>query len=351
MVGELVPVRVDPVTADRHFWHRFHELRRARDSELHPGDPTDPDEIVEAHMKRADPYDIAEYFEMSRDDRMISWFETQTTTPANPEYATNRHLIWTEAYVRKDARRRGIARSWLTVLDDVMAGHGCTVAGMSTTQESGHGFLRWLGAAPKLTDIESRLMLADVDWPMLERWVQEGAARSPETKLEIYDGPLPDEILPEFAVRRSELLNMIPFEDLDIGDIVVTPERVRDVYDRAAQTGRVLHEVLTLDPDGRISGMTDMEAHVHKPTMLAQQFTGVRPDARGRGLGKWIKAAMLLHMRELYPRVEWITTENAHSNDPMLKINRALGFKEFREAVEYQVTREQIHAKVLSPAT
>jgi mycothiol synthase len=80
--------------------------------------------------------------------------------------------------------------------------------------------------------------------------------------------------------------------------------------------------------------------------MLEQQFTGVRPDARGRGLGKWIKAAMLLHMRELYPRAEWVVTENAHSNGPMLKINRTMGFKAYREAIEYQVTRDQLQARL-----
>jgi len=348
MVGELVPVRVDPVTADRDFWKRYHELRRERHSELYPDDPIDPDEVEEAGMKKPNPFDRQEYFEMSRDGVMVSWLWAETPTPANPEYATNKHLIWAGAYVRKNERRKGVATSWLPVLDHLMAEHGSTVAGMSTTQESGHGFLRWLGAGPKLTDIESRLKLAEVDWAMMQTWVDEGARRSPQTKLEIYDGRLPDAVLEEFAARRSELLNTIPFEDLDIGNIVVTPEKIRDYYERADLTGEIPHEVLTREPDGTISAMTDISAHVHKPTMLEQQFTGVRPDARGRGLGKWIKAAMLLHMRELYPRAEWIVTENAHSNGPMLKINRAMGFKAYREGVEYQVTRDQIRAKLTS---
>src|SRR5881628_1879898 len=67
MVGELVPIRVDPVTADRDFWKRYHELRRARHSELYPDDPIDPDEVEEAGMKKPNPFDRQEYFEMSRD--------------------------------------------------------------------------------------------------------------------------------------------------------------------------------------------------------------------------------------------------------------------------------------------
>ena len=55
---------------------------------------------------------------------------------------------------------------------------------------------------------------------------------------------------------------------------------------------------------------------------------------------------MVLHIRELYPEVRVIVTENAHSNGPMLKINRTMGFQPYRTAVEYQMTREQLGARL-----
>ena len=116
--------------------------------------------------------------------------------------------------------------------------HGCSVLGGSTEEESGHGFLRWLGAEQKLTEIESRLKLSDVDWPMLERWAAEGALRSPETRLEIYDGELPDAMLDDFAPQLTSLLNTMPFEGLDVGTIIVTPERIKDWYDRRPSLAR-----------------------------------------------------------------------------------------------------------------
>ena len=191
---------------------------------------------------------------------------------------------------------------------------------MSTEDEPGHGFLRWLGAEQKLTEIESRLKLSEVDWTMLERWTAEGARRSPQTKLEIYDGELPDAMLAEFAPQLTSLLNTMPFESLDIGQIIVTPERIKDWNERQALVGEVQHTVITREADGVISGMTDVTWAPYRRTLIYQQFTGVRPDARGRGLGKWLKAAMVLHIRELYPDARWIVTENAHSNGPMLKI-------------------------------
>jgi mycothiol synthase len=346
MVAALVPAPVDPQTAGRDFWERYHEFRRIRHAELRPDDPLEPDEVVEAQMKKPNPFDFNFYYEIAQAGAMLSWFDGETVTPANPEYETNKHLFWANAYVRPDHRRQGLGARWLRVIAEIMDRHGCTLVGMHSDQDSGHGFMKWLGAEPKLTEIESRLKLSEVDWAMLESWVEEGRRRSPQTKLEIYDGDLPEAMWPEFAVQRSTLLNTIPFEGLDVGKIVMTPERMKEWYAHAALAKEVVHNVMTREPDGVISGMTDVTWAPHRRTLIHQQFTGVLPSARGRGIGKWIKAAMLLHVRDLYPDAEWVVTDNAHSNAPMLKINRTMGFKPYRTGVEYQMTREQIGARI-----
>jgi mycothiol synthase len=346
MISELTPVRVDPRSAGASLWKRFHELRRLRHEEMWPEDPFRPDEVIETLMKRGDPYEVHEYFEISREGVMVSSFHGETVTPANPEYATNKHLYWADAYVRPDQRRQGVGSLWLGVLAKQMDEHGCTVVGFNAEHEEGHAFLTWLGAKPKLTEIESRLQLAGVDWAMVERWVHAGQQRSPETRLDIHDGPLPEEMWADFAAQRTALLNTMPFEDLELGDIIVTPDRIREWNEQFALMGMVFHTALTREPDGTISGMTDVEWAPYSSTHVQQQFTGVLPSARGRGIGKWLKAAMLLHIRKLYPDAQWVVTGNAHSNAPMLKINRDLGFKPYRTAVEYQMTRAELGAKL-----
>ena len=102
------------------------------------------------------------------------------------------------------------------------------------------------------------------------------------------------------------------------------------------------HTVLTREPDGSISGITDVSFTPHLPTLIEQMFTGVRPEARGRGLGKWIKAAMLEKIRAEHAQAEWMITGNAESNGPMLSINHRLGFKEYRAAAVYQLSRDRL---------
>ena len=348
MVGELMPVPVDARNADRDFWRRYHVLRRLEASEIRPDDPLMPDESVEANMKKQNPYEFEHPHEIALDGEMLSWFWGGTPTPASPEYESSKHIFWANAYVRPDHRRQGIGSMWLELLANLMDEHGCTIVEFHTEGELGQAFLLWVGAEPKMTEIESRLDLSQVDWTMVERWVAEGQQRSPQTRLHIYDGPIPEEVRPELAPQLSAILNTIPFEDLDHGEIVVTPETMQEWYDRNALSEETQHTVLTREPDGVISGITDITWAPYRRSLIYQQFTGVRPDARGRGLGKWIKAAMLLRVRKLYPDAAWIATGNAHSNGPMLKINRTLGFKAYKTAVEYQLSREGLETRIRS---
>ena len=69
MIRQLVPTQVDPKTAGRDFWSRYHELRRRRHEELRPDDPLDPDDVVEKYMKTSNPFDLQHYYEISRGSR------------------------------------------------------------------------------------------------------------------------------------------------------------------------------------------------------------------------------------------------------------------------------------------
>ena len=297
-------------------------------------------------MKRVDPFQFHERFEVNTDRATLGWLLGTAPTPESPEYDTNKHLYDADIYVLPEHRRHRIGAAFLPVVVEMMKRHGATTVGFWAEEDSGHEFLKWVGAAPKFSSIESRLKISELDWPMMERWAAEGQARSPQTRLEIYDGPIPEAMWTEYAPQLSSILNTIPFEDLDHGDIVITPDSMREFYARNALTGTRQQTVLTREPDGVISGITDTGWAPFQGTIVYQWFTGVRPDARGRGLGKWIKAAMVLHLREVYPDMEWISTDNAGSNVPMLKINRTMGFKAYRQGTAYQMTRDDLEKRL-----
>src|SRR4029077_11250444 len=280
------------------------------------------------------------------DGRLVGWLSGSTSKPGTPGHDSNKHLFWADLYVRPDARRRGIGTSFMPLLLELMDAHGCTVLGIGTEESSGHAFLEWLGAEAKFSGAENRLKLAGVDWKMVDRWVSDGPRRSPRTKLETYDGPLPEAMWEDYAPQLSSILNTAPWEGLDHGEIVITPAHMSDYYARLKIGDERLHTILTREPEGLISAITDTSWAPHRPTIIEQRFTGVRPDARGRGLGKWIKAAMLVHLRVLHPQAEWLRPENAGSTARRLAINKKLGFKEFRAGTEYQISRNNLAERI-----
>ncbi|MFI5281700.1 MAG: GNAT family N-acetyltransferase [Candidatus Dormibacterales bacterium] len=346
MAGQHVIAPFDPAAAGADLWKRYHELRRIRQAESRPGDPIRRDDLEEQRISREDPFHIQHRYEISAGDTMLSWYYGHTVRPGTASYETNKHLYWVDVYVRPDQRRRRIGASWLALTLELAERHGCTTIGMGAEEESGHAFLRWLGADEKLKGAENRLALAEVDWAMLRRWTAEGAQRSPATRLEIHDGPLPEALWASYAPQITTMLRTMPFEGLDVGELLVTPDHLREWYTQMRLFGDEIHTVLTREPDGNISAVTEAIWSPHRETIVHQMFTGVLPEARGRGLGKWVKAAMLLHLSQTHPAARWVATDNAGSNAPMLAINKKLGFKEYRTGSDYQITRERLAARL-----
>lgn len=332
----------DPKTASQQEWERYHGYRKTRHVERERDEPLFPDDQVETMMKMDDPYSKPFHFGISDGDLLVSSFGGGIATPEAPGYDSNKQYFWFGGSVLKGYRRRGVGRLWLPKLLELMQETETTVATTGTDEPDGHEFLKWSGFEGKQEGAENRLRWDEIDWDLVDSWIAEGQKRSPESKLEFYENRLPDAFLEEYATAMTPLLNTMPFDDLDHGEIVFTADVLREYYKRGDQIGAEHNVALIREPDGSISGMTDVFWIPAQATFVQQQFTGVHPDARGRGLGKWLKAYMLRFLKGRYDGLEWVTTGNANSNDPMLGINKRLGFKEHRPNVAYQISRDTL---------
>jgi GNAT superfamily N-acetyltransferase len=335
-------VEFDPRRATRDEWRRYHAYRRLEQRETRPDDPLTPDGVEEVLLRRGDSRRLFFRWMLTAGDEVVSMLHADATSPANPEYETNRHLLDASVHVLGPHRRRGIGRAWLPTVRDLMDRLGASVLTASAEEEPGHAFLRALGAEPRLTDRASRLDLRRVDWAMVDRWVADGEARSPGWRLTIIPDRVPDDLLDEYMTAANELLNTMPFEDLDHGKIVMTPDQVREGYARLDETGGLIHTAIVRDADGSIAGMTDVMRLEYEPGRVHQLFTGVHPRARGRRIGRWLKAALLRYVRERHPDTVRIDTENAGSNRWMLAINEQLGFRPVRLVTHYQLERARL---------
>jgi GNAT superfamily N-acetyltransferase len=335
-----------PATASPEEWMRYHVYRRQWQRERRPDEPLAPDDVARKRLERPDGRHYNFWYHVVDGDEMIAELHCEGPRPESPEYESNKHLMWVFAYVLKAHRRQGVGRSLVRPAVARMTEVGATIASSVAEDEPGHAFVSGLGAEAKLVERASRLDLAAVDWDMVDSWVREGQERSPGARLDLYPEWVPDELLEDHCVQMTELLNLMPWEGMEHGEIVITADTNREWRERMTAIGSTNPTIVVREADGSMSGMTDVLKHPHEPGIVRQMFTGVHPRARGRGMGKWVKAAMLRHVREAYPDTRWISTENAGSNDSMLAINNALGFQLHRVETFYQVDRAMLEKAV-----
>ena len=112
-----------------------------------------------------------------------------------------------------------------------------------------------------------------------------------------------------------------------MADTVVDAAMVRAEIEARAARGLEYHGVLAVTAVGEAAGTTEVFVNRHRPAASWQWSTVVLPAHRGRGIGRWVKAAMWQRLRTTEPEVTALETGNAASNAHMLAINIEMGFQ------------------------
>ena len=340
-------VPFDAKSATREEWRRFHAYRRLRHGETDPEDPLASDETVEAWMVHDHPHWESLHFavlEPERTDVQIGEIALEFSRPGTPPHEKNEHLAWTGVELLRPHRLRGIGRAMVRVVAEFSRVRGRSFIQSWAEEEDGRAVAEAIGARVVQKRYENRLALDVVDWPMVARWAAEGPARSPSTALRWYRDAVPEDVIDEYARAFTEVFNGQPFGEGAFQGIVTTPESFRDRAKMNADVRGTWLGAYTQEPDGEISGLTETFYVPDQSTFLGQGMTGVRTGHRGRGLGKWVKAAMLLRVRADLPQVRIVRTGNAVENEAMLSINNRLGFRPHKHPVIVEITVDALEA-------
>ena len=91
---------------------------------------------------------------------------------------------------------------------------------------------------------------------------------------------------------------------------------------------------LAIGTDGRYLGVSNMFRSLDDPTFIWQGITGVRRDARGKGIAIALKLRTVRYAID--NGIEHIKTWNDVHNRPMLSINEALGFAKQPAWISYE---------------
>ncbi len=150
------------------------------------------------------------------------------------------------------------------------------------------------------------------------------------------DGVFPENLRAD-AATFHHIMQTAPREDLEVGDVLISPDDIAELDRALLEAGRSRWTALLRDSTGACVGGTEVTFEYWEPDLVLQQNTGIDPAHRGLGLAKWAKAAVLERVRRDRPEAQRVRTGNAFSNTPMLAINDALGFKVVGTRTEWQL--------------
>ena len=337
----------DPRALSEADWESLFALYEQRHRTLFPRDPlpsrekrrnymTGTHELWDIHWWRAYAPDDSRFVALGG-----SWYESVKS----PSYEANRHIVYTDLYVDTRYRGRGIGTAYLRALISQARALGKSLI-RAENAETGSGvpFCEKLGGRVVAERHLNRLYLADVDWDLMARWRRDGAKQAQGVIMERFQD-VPDGDMEQYCRLYTEVTNQAPAGDLP-GEILVTPEQRRQDEKEVRANGYEWHTLISREPDGTISGLTEIFYAPAEPWRLEQELTGVRAAYRGRGLGKWLKAEMLAFAAGRYPQAEFVNTGNADHNAPMVSINERMGFRSVLEQIFFEFTTEDLAEKL-----
>ncbi len=256
----------------------------------------------------------------------------------------NRHLAQFDIAVQPAYRRQGLGRQFLGLVAEAARQDNRRLLLTETGDRvpGGEAFMRRIGAQKGLESHVNQLRLTELDRDQLARWLERGQERSSKYSLGVWEGPYPEEQLPEVA-ELFDLTNQQPIGELEIEDTHMTPERLRQMEQMLFSRGSQRWTFYVVEKaTGKFAGFTETVWNPNRPEILRQDMTGVFPEFRNQGLGRWMKAAMLAKVLKERPEVKYVRTGNADTNAAMLKINHELGFRPYFATAVWQVELQHV---------
>lgn len=343
-------VRYDPRAAPESLQRAMYHAQASLGAERDPLDPIRPFDAwrdADLVVERT-PLLEAHRFVALREERVVGYAVCHF-----PALRGHEHRLRLRLGVVPEARRNGAGRRLLAAVAASARRAGRTLVSVGTTgrQPGGPAWLERLGVRPGLSMLTNRLDLGGLDRALLRRWIE--AAPIGDYRLLIWRGEIPE------AHEAAFLDLLMVMHDAPKGELEdirepITAEQSREWLRTLDERGMALWTVLACERaasegDGAaFAGYTEMILDRVRPELVWQGDTAVRPEHRGRGIGKWLKAAMLEQLLEERPAARRVLTGNADANAPMLAINRRLGFAPHLTETEWEVPLDRIERYLAS---
>lgn len=250
----------------------------------------------------------------------------------------NQHLASLELLVHPDHRRRGVGTALLEHAerraaelgrDTLLSAVTDSLDGAPKQDHAGQHFAAARGYKTVDQEIHRRNDLFAVDDDELAKLYVDAWEHAAGYELVQWINHAPDDIVEGVAAMRQRMSTDPPMgEELDMRPSVYDAERVRDEERTFTARGQLqLAAAVRHVESGEIAGLTDILVFPGDEEHAGQNDTIVDPAHRGHRLGTILKIANQRALRQYRPKLRYVHTWNAESNDHMIAINEAVGYR------------------------
>ncbi|MFN8497421.1 MAG: GNAT family N-acetyltransferase [Anaerolineae bacterium] len=254
----------------------------------------------------------------------------------------NRHIARVELKVLPAHRRQGLGERLLARIANAAeaAGRTLLLGWAESSLPDGNAFAVGLGAKAGIPNSTNQLDMRDLDAALMRRWIERARERAAGFRVGFWDRAYPDDVM-DGMLHMLSAMNDAPHDE-EYEEETWSAEDIRE-WERILQAeGTIRWTAYAQDEaTGAYAGYSEMFWRADRPTIAHQGDTAVLPAYRNRGLGRWLKAAMIERVMAERPSVRFVRTGNADANDPMLSINYEMGFRPYRSWTTYMLDVSQ----------
>jgi GNAT superfamily N-acetyltransferase len=247
-----------------------------------------------------------------------------------------------DIHVHPDRRRRRIGAELFGTARERAALHGRKLMiAESPTGGPAEAFLRKLGFEQGLRDERRRLVIPPDAPGCWDDLLAEARTHAGGYSAVRWGNVVPEEYVDGVAYLTHRMSTDIPLDDLQWEPEAWDAERIR-AFDRvlALRGGRSYTTAVIHDESGHVAGYTNLAYAGDDPTHAWQWNTIVEPAHRGHRLGIVLKLENVNYALAHEPATRTVITWNAGSNEHMIAINEAMGFRLLDEWCEWQLRRD-----------
>ena len=243
----------------------------------------------------------------------------------------NTGFVYVDVFTAPEHRRRGHGATVIEALEEIGRDadrsilYGEAVWEMADVDPASQAFAESVGFTLDIMDaMRERPLPAKL--PALE--VAEGYT------IHTWRGSCPDRWIQSYTDLRQLINEEAPGGDASLENEFWDVERTRAEEAMWAEQGRTPQVSIAVSQDGEVVGHTQLLFSSGSPNAF-QWDTLVLPSHRGHGLGLALKVTTMQAAADLLEGRRRIVTYNAAGNEAMIRVNRALGFRQTAWVGEY----------------